>query len=247
MKDQVEALKWVQRNIKAFHGDPERVTITGFSCGGASVQLHYMSPLTEGLFSNGISHSGVAINPWVMQEKAVEKAHALAVFMNCPEDHAKLLKCLRKKSTEEIVMYAKNWQPFLFNPFSPIGVVVEQESESAYLTDKPLSLLEKGEFKKLPWILSQTEDEGLYPAFEFYLNDHLDTVNLGWDELSPFLNDFNSTSDDEEEKLKWSKAIREFYFEDKDISKEAFIEFRQVNFPFGILVVTLSYTFIFLR
>lgn len=64
LKDQVEALKWVQNNIKAFRGDPTKVTISGFSAGGASVHLHYMSQSSEGLFTNGISHSGVAVNPW---------------------------------------------------------------------------------------------------------------------------------------------------------------------------------------
>jgi carboxylesterase type B len=232
MKDQVEAMKWVQRNIKAFYGDPKKVTIVGFSCGAASVHLHYMSPMTDGLFNNGISHSGVAINPNVIQEKAVEKAHALAVFMNCPQDHTKLLKCLRKKSAEELTMYVKNLQPFLYNPYTPFGIVIEEESDSAYITDHPLNLLKKGEFKKLPWILSQTEDEGLYPAAEFYINDHLDTISNRWYEFSPFLNDFNSTSDNEKEKLKWSKAIREFYMQDQDISKETFKEFRQVKFQF---------------
>lgn len=64
LKDQVEALRWVQDNIGAFRGDPAKVTLSGFSAGGASVHLHYMSQISEGLFANGISHSGVAINPW---------------------------------------------------------------------------------------------------------------------------------------------------------------------------------------
>ena len=63
LKDQVSALQWIQRNIEAFNGDPRRVTITGFSAGGASVHFHYLSHKSDGLFQNGISHSGVAINP----------------------------------------------------------------------------------------------------------------------------------------------------------------------------------------
>lgn len=64
LKDQAEALRWVQTNIAAFRGDPTKVTITGFSAGGASVHLHYLSKISDALFTNGISHSGVAINPW---------------------------------------------------------------------------------------------------------------------------------------------------------------------------------------
>ena len=48
LKDQVAALKWVQRNISVFGGDPKRVTIAGESAGGASVHLHMMSPMSQG-------------------------------------------------------------------------------------------------------------------------------------------------------------------------------------------------------
>lgn len=48
MKDQVEALRWVQRNIKYFGGDPNRVTISGQSAGAAAVGLHLFSPMSRG-------------------------------------------------------------------------------------------------------------------------------------------------------------------------------------------------------
>lgn len=48
LKDQVAALQWIQRNIAVFGGNPNSVTITGMSAGGASVHYHYMSPLSVG-------------------------------------------------------------------------------------------------------------------------------------------------------------------------------------------------------
>ena len=48
LKDQVLALKWVQKNIKAFGGDPRKVTIFGQSAGGISVGLHALSDASNG-------------------------------------------------------------------------------------------------------------------------------------------------------------------------------------------------------
>ncbi|CRL06415.1 CLUMA_CG019612, isoform A [Clunio marinus] len=229
MKDQVEALKWVQRNIEAFNGDPAKITIVGFSAGGASVHLHYMSPLSEGLFNNGISHSSCALNPWVMMENGKEKAHQVAKILNCPFDnHQKMLECLRKKPAKDLVIVAKEFQPFLYNPFSPFGVTVEKQSREAFLIEHPETLLKKGSFKKIPWILSQTQDEGLYPAAEFYNDHYLKEINDNWNELAPFILDFNGTICENDTKLQISEEIRQFYMKDQVIEKDSYDSLRDM-------------------
>jgi para-nitrobenzyl esterase len=56
--DQIAALQWVKRNIAAFGGNPNNVTIFGFSAGGVSVHSMLASPLARGLFHKAIVESG---------------------------------------------------------------------------------------------------------------------------------------------------------------------------------------------
>jgi para-nitrobenzyl esterase len=56
--DQIAALQWVKRNIGAFGGDPDNVTIFGFSAGGVSVHSLLASPMARGLFHKAIVQSG---------------------------------------------------------------------------------------------------------------------------------------------------------------------------------------------
>jgi len=61
--DMIEALKWVRKNISAFGGDPDKVTIFGESAGAIAVSMLCASPLAKGLFWGAISESGGSFGP----------------------------------------------------------------------------------------------------------------------------------------------------------------------------------------
>ena len=65
--DQQCATRWVKRNIAAFGGDPENITIGGQSAGGMSVCAQMTSPQNKGLFNRAIVESGTFTQPYGAQ------------------------------------------------------------------------------------------------------------------------------------------------------------------------------------
>lgn len=96
--DQIAALKWIQRNIASFGGDPGNVTIFGESAGGVSVDMLMASPLAKGLFAKAISESGGLFDPTTKIEDARKGALDFATRLD-----AKDLVALRAASVAAIL------------------------------------------------------------------------------------------------------------------------------------------------
>lgn len=111
LKDQSMALQWVSENIHHFGGDPAKISLTGQSAGGSSVQYHYFSPLSAGRFQNGLSLSGTALVPWAQTENAADKAKKLGVVMGCSTENIRqMTRCLKSKPARSIVGAIKHFQ-----------------------------------------------------------------------------------------------------------------------------------------
>ncbi|XP_043325900.1 bile salt-activated lipase [Cervus canadensis] len=94
--DQHMAIAWVKRNIAAFGGDPDNITLFGESAGGASVSLQTLSPHNKGLIKRAISQSGVGLCPWAIQENPLFWAKKIAEKVGCPvDDTSKMAGCLK--------------------------------------------------------------------------------------------------------------------------------------------------------
>ena len=144
LMDQQAALRWVQRNIGRFGGDPENVTIAGQSAGGLSVLAQMVSPGARGLFQRAIVQSGTfALNqrPLATAEAAGE---TFATAVGCPDQTA---ACLRSVPVSNLV--------------SPSVVEIPGVVDGSVLTQPIGTALANGQFARVPVINGITHNEEL--------------------------------------------------------------------------------------
>ena len=104
LKDQQEAMRWVQRNIAFFGGDPSKVTIFGVSAGAVSVHSHILSPSARGLFRAAILQGGTALFSYekIVQQTTEKKGSEILEKLGCA-DTSDRLQCLQLLHAEVFI------------------------------------------------------------------------------------------------------------------------------------------------
>uniref|UniRef100_A0A3Q3DQY9 Carboxylic ester hydrolase n=2 Tax=Hippocampus comes TaxID=109280 RepID=A0A3Q3DQY9_HIPCM len=137
--DQHAAIAWVHRNIRAFGGDPDNITIFGESAGGASVNFQILSPYNKGLIRRAISESGVALCPWSIIKDPRAFAEEVARKVNCPTDH-KMAACL--KTSDPVRLTEAGSFSLFSSPSAPLveNMILSAVIDGDFLPHEPCNL-----------------------------------------------------------------------------------------------------------
>jgi carboxylesterase type B len=153
--DQRFAMRWVQRHIAAFGGDPDKVTIDGGSAGGGSVSYQLVWNGGEDQLPY---RAAIAEYPWwptVLNSSQLEKQYRQVLSAaNCSD-----ITCLRRLSSEDFdntqqqVLSTSNSYPYGLSYFGPTV-------DGDYIRDLPTKELQAGHFAKVPLITTRDGNEG---------------------------------------------------------------------------------------
>jgi len=141
--DQQAALRWVQRSIRSFGGDPRDVTLAGESAGGLSVLAQLVSPGARGLFQRATVESGTYDLTQEPQAAAEAVGAAFAARVGCASDTA---ACLRRLPVSDIVDHEE------FSGYTP-------NVDAAVLPQSIKTALASGRFSHVPVIIGTNHDE----------------------------------------------------------------------------------------
>ncbi|XP_055917775.1 venom carboxylesterase-6-like [Eupeodes corollae] len=225
LKDQVLALRWVKDHIRNFGGNPNSVTLLGYSAGSVSVGFHMMSPMSRGLFHRGIAMSASPIPLEKFPENQLDLAKKQAELVKCPTNNLDaMMKCLRTTPAEEFV---KTFLDLYNLGYYMLQVLEKDHGQERFLIENPTEVYQEGRFQKTPLIIGMTKDEFVRIA-KFMLEDKELTrkFNSEWEIQAPIILKYERNT----QKSKYiSTVLKSEYLKNQTLSSDIPFE------PFGKL------------
>jgi para-nitrobenzyl esterase len=154
--DAIAGLQWVRRNIAAFSGDPNNVTVFGQSAGSYLVNKLMISPLAVGLFQRVIAESGADMGPTRTDKGMGVLADAERGGIAFAKSlGAESIAALRKLSAVKITASEFPGLPKVYGTNQALPIV-----DGYVIPDDPYTLYARGRQTQVPLLLGYNEDEG---------------------------------------------------------------------------------------
>jgi carboxylesterase type B len=211
LKDMVMALKWVQKNIQNFSGDPNNVTIFGESAGGAAVHYLVLSPLAKGLFHKAIAQSGSALNVFSRGKNTISSYLGSALEMSSVNEK-EIFNCLKNMSVEKLFEVSEKVLEICdkinnSGEKRPYGPVIEDPSKGAFLTEDPLDIIKSGNYNQIPLIFGYTTREGM--LIEMMIKPRKPSIPRDFERIVPYTLEVERGS---EARKNIADKIKQFYY-----------------------------------
>ncbi|VVC93880.1 unnamed protein product, partial [Leptidea sinapis] len=215
-KDQIASLRWINRNIETFGGDPNMVTLIGESAGATSVHYILLYEQAKGLFRRAILESGSILIPVSFGENPLDDArNFVSKLGSTATDPFEILKFMEERDATEIIkgsfVNTKNdiKRPYIFKPCAE-----DPQSQSAFITTSPRKLLKSAKLDPdVDVIIGFNDKEGIMFAGLFN-TDGIRHLNNDFSRIIPR----NLKFKNKEEKINFEESVKKFYFDNKPIS-----------------------------
>lgn len=212
LKDMLAALRWVKNNIAHFGGNPDDITLLGYSAGSVAADLLLLSKPAQGLFNKIIPESGANVGIWSVQKDPIKNAQDYALRQNFTEVHN--LESLEEFYTTapfELLSYDMTTWPNTESDALFAPCLEKDLGQEIVLDEPPVNIIKRGDYNKIPVLYGFANMEGRLRLPDF------DTWAVKMNENFADFLPADLQFENESEKTEVAETVKNFYFGDQRV------------------------------